>query len=53
MKGNRSFTTNKARKQEENKRQKKGTDEQTIKASVGQKRDRETESLWGGNLGFH
>jgi formiminotetrahydrofolate cyclodeaminase len=46
MKGNRSFTTNKARKQEEHKRpKKKGTDEQTIKASVGQKIDRDREPL--------
>jgi hypothetical protein len=35
----------KARKQQEHQRQKKGTDEQTIKASVGQKRDRDREPL--------
>jgi hypothetical protein len=45
MKGNHSFTTNKARKQQEHQRQKRGTDEQTIKASVGQKRDRDREPL--------
>jgi hypothetical protein len=40
---NHSFTTNKARKQQDHQRpkKKKGTDEQAIKASVGQKRDRE------------